>query len=238
MTFAIILGTLFITIFFPGYILQNWLFPKISDWLERFSIAAILGIIFTGITSFILLKTGLGLRVENFLFILFILSLIFIIQKLVSHQGLQFHFRNLSSKTLKTFIWPAILMTLMGLAGFGVGLLSPVQDLSPVVEFHFSPSFIDQTSADQVRVLSTLPVEIHNLEKFSDNYWIKLFVDQKLVWEKKDLPVAADQVTQVNIPMPVDPEEKHIIEIKLFNSANLLEDEPLAKLVYWTGPSK
>lgn len=206
----------------PGYTFSLLLFPaggKI-DRVERFLIAISTSTAFSSLAAFGLLALRLSLNPLNFILTISVLSILFLCAGL-GRVGFGKRL-NLSLPVAWEWIKRSVSPAWAGIALTALAALIAANALIPwrpagMTEFYISPEWLDGGSG-HLRIateVSSVPVEINNLENKPAHYRIEAVVDDVLIWESGDILVA--EGASAGCEIPIQPNSAGLGQRFIFN---------------------
>lgn len=225
MTMVLVLLAIFLILLAPGFAFSLVLFPasgKIGR-LEQLIITLASSIAISTLVGFGLLRTTQGLDSQRFItwisIITAILLLIAFIERRIWYgRKTQINVSNSISGAKVNPLW----FTIPLVAALGIALASAVipERQEHLTEFYISPDWLIREETISIRQpVTSIPVQIHNLENQSAFYTIQAFLDDEFYWEERDILLNHNTTREIMIPVSkYSATYDHTLVINLFTN--------------------
>jgi len=225
MTTALFVLAVFVILLVPGFAFILVLFPvpgKINR-LEQLIITLVSSIVISTLTGIGLLNTTTGLDGQRFILwiciITAILLLIAFIERSIGYgKKIQ---RDVPKRISRGNINPLwIIVPLVAVLSITLASAVIPDRQEHLTEFFISPDWLTDDEAIMIRQpITSVPVQIHNLENQIADYTIQAFLDDDFFWEERDIQLHHDTTREIVIPVKkYSTGSTHNLVINLFKS--------------------
>lgn len=225
MTTILFLLAVFLILLAPGFAFSLVLFPVPGriDRLEQLIITLTSSIAISTMVGFGLLKTAQGLDSQRFIIWISIISAIFLLiafieRKIWSGKKVQI---NVSKGIARMKIHPLwIIVPLVAVLSITLASAVIPDRQEHLTEFFISPDWLigDETISIHQPVTS-VPIQIHNLENQATYYTVQAFLDDDFFWEERNILLNHDTTREVMIPVNgYSADTDHTLVINLFKN--------------------
>ncbi len=190
----------------PGFSFCFMLFPssKQLDGLERIFIVLASGAAITSLAAVSIVKLDLELCLINIVVGISALSITFLLvavfQRRRGSYPAKIHIPIEFTRLLPNPLVFTIILVFTGTLSLA-GLLIPSRPVT-LTEFYISPAWFESTyyQSPDPAGLSSIPVEIHNMEAAATDYWVDAFGDASLIWTSGRITVQNNDTERIPVP--------------------------------------